>query len=226
MELFTGGILANDMTIFVNVNFVYFWFNNQSAINQSASLQRPYSKQIMTPRQLFEYAVGHIKTVKFQYCTQEEWEAETEALMERFDQARTIQGTQKIHFFKPVSQIALETRIFSRSPDVKKVQVTLVEGELAVEDIRGFVAVVYGNQWWVACVLSTFPETSQVKVQFLEPAGPSKTRSYSYPSVPDILSVPAEDVLTLVDPMTTTGRTYRLTEKETQKANLCMMRRS
>jgi hypothetical protein len=38
-----------------------------------ASLQRPYNKQIMTPHQLFEFAVSEIPTVKFYYVTIEEY---------------------------------------------------------------------------------------------------------------------------------------------------------
>ena len=34
-----------------------------------ASLQRPYSSQIMTPRQLFDWVIQRVKGVQFKYCT-------------------------------------------------------------------------------------------------------------------------------------------------------------
>ena len=34
-----------------------------------ASLQRPYDQQIMTPRQLFDWAAGKVPAVFFQYCS-------------------------------------------------------------------------------------------------------------------------------------------------------------
>ena len=49
--------------------------------------QRPYSDQIMTPRQSFEYAKETIAGVHFQYCTIEEVSRKLEA---RFSVARTI----------------------------------------------------------------------------------------------------------------------------------------
>jgi hypothetical protein len=46
---------------------------------------------------------------------------------------------------------------------------------------------------------------SEIQLTFLHPSGPSK--SFMYPSPPDILWVPASVVLTKVDPETAMGRT-------------------
>ena len=61
-----------------------------------ASLQRPYSEQIMTPRQLFQFAKDNISGIGFYYCTTQDWEEEDKFLQERFHKARTIEGTHKL----------------------------------------------------------------------------------------------------------------------------------
>ena len=64
---------------------------------------------------------------------------------------------------------------------------------LSFEEIKGFVTVKYGGQWYLACVLQVFPDTSEVKVKCLEFGGPRP--SYKYPSRDDILALPSCDVL-------------------------------
>ncbi len=189
-----------------------------------ASLQRPYNEQIMTPRQLYDFAVENISAVHFHYCSKEEREEESKELEMRFELAHTIQGTQKLHAFVPISQSTLEVKMFSKSADKKEVRVTAEEGDVPFEEIKGFVTVKYDNQWCLACILQTFPEVGEVKVSFLHPAGPSA--SFCYPrGRPDILDVPSEDVLTVADPTTTSGRTYRLTAIETQRASQALLRK-
>jgi len=51
---------------------------------------------------------------------------------------------------------------------------------------------VYDCDWWLAYVTETMPESSEVEVSFLEPRGPS--RSFKYPTLPDILVISSEDV--------------------------------
>ena len=49
-----------------------------------ASLQKPYSDQIMTPRQLFDWASANIPAVHFGYCSLVDYEVEEKNLEERF----------------------------------------------------------------------------------------------------------------------------------------------
>ena len=37
-----------------------------------ANLQRPYDQQVMTPRQLFEWASDDVPAVSFEYCSTED----------------------------------------------------------------------------------------------------------------------------------------------------------
>ena len=64
-----------------------------------ASLQRPYDEQIMTPRQLFEWASDNIPAVSFEYCSTEDYKREQTHLEERFQRSRMIPGTRKLHSF-------------------------------------------------------------------------------------------------------------------------------
>ena len=75
---------------------------------------------------------------------------------------------------------------------------------------------IYDGEWWLACVLEVDAENGEVKVTFLHPHGPS--RSFKYPFVLNILVIPTTDLLTKVNPRTTTGRVYTLTQRENKAA--------
>ncbi len=99
-----------------------------------------------------------------------------------------------------------------------QVFVTLEPGTLHFDEIRGFVTAAYDDQrWYLACVLQTDAITSKVTLSYLEPPGPAT--SFKFPAKEDTLCVPSSDILTLVDPVTAMGRTYRLKPVETEKAN-------
>ena len=53
-------------------------------------LKRPYDQQIMTPYQLFEWAVVSIPAIVFQYLTMDDYTSEQVLLKEHFQQSRTI----------------------------------------------------------------------------------------------------------------------------------------
>ena len=59
-----------------------------------ASLQRPYDEQIMTPRQLFEWASSSIPAVSFEYCSTDNYKREKTHLERQFERARTIPEVQ------------------------------------------------------------------------------------------------------------------------------------
>jgi hypothetical protein len=64
---------------------------------RKASLQNLYEEQIVTPTQLYKWAVVKIPSVTFEYCTAEDHSKEMTMLEERFRKAQTFPGTQKIH---------------------------------------------------------------------------------------------------------------------------------
>ena len=181
-----------------------------------SSLQHPYDQQIMTPRQLFEWAVDNIPAVTFQYLTEDDYKSEQVLLEQRFEQSRTIPGTRKLHCFVPLSRHKVSTKAYSSSSISKVERVTIEEGDLVLEEIKGFVTCAYDDDWWLACVLQVDEDSEEISVSFLHPRGPS--RSFRYPPTPDILSIPIEDVLTVVDPRTAKGCTYTLTQTASRAA--------
>ena len=155
-----------------------------------ASLQRPYNDQIMTPRQLFDWAVP---SVHFGYCSMEDYEREQHNLERCFHQSRTIPGTRKLHSFVPISKGKVRVSYYSVSDTSREERVILRTNDLPPESIVGFVTCLC--DW--PCVLQIIQECRQVKVTFLHPHGPSRiSRLYQW--------------ITLVDPRTRTGRVYTL----------------
>ena len=69
----------------------------------------------MTPRQLFEWASSSIPVVSFEYCSTDDYKREKIHLEKRFERARTIPGTRKLHSFVPISRDRVRTRVFSSS---------------------------------------------------------------------------------------------------------------
>lgn len=180
-----------------------------------ASLQRVFNNQIMTPRQLYEFGKENIEGIDFIFSTIDEWSEEQSLLAERFSMASTIPGTQKLHSFVPRSLSELEVKFVSNMTNSRTVRASK-QTSFSFDDIKGFVTAVYNEKWYLGCVLETYPESMEVKVTFLEPSGPSP--SFKYPSKSDILTVPQSKILSMVDPRTITGRTYQLSEKESDKA--------
>ena len=79
------------------------------------SLQRPYEKQIVTPRQFYRYAQENISSIYVQYFTEDEWKVESEKLSDRFDFSKAIAGTQKLHAIRPLGLGEVEVAEFSAS---------------------------------------------------------------------------------------------------------------
>ena len=91
------------------------------------------------------------------------------------------------------------------------------ESELLAELISGFVTLYCDEDWWVACVVQVHADTSELRLSFLHPHGPS--HSFRCPYVQDILSIPMFDILSTVDPRSTkAGCVYSLIQKDTGDA--------
>ena len=60
------------------------------------------SEQILTPTAFFEFCTENIKNINFDFTTpHKDYEDEGNLLPERHDQALTVAGTQKLHWFEP-----------------------------------------------------------------------------------------------------------------------------
>ena len=83
---------------------------------------------------------------------------------------------------------------------------------MELEEVSGFVTCSYNSEWWLGCVLETHTEEVQVSLTLLHPPGPS--RSYKYPDVPVIVTLPLTEILIKVCPRSPTGHVYTLIQKE------------
>ena len=117
-----------------------------------------------------------------------------------------------IHSFVPVSNSKVRVRFYSASHTLKEERVTLAKNDLPLESIVGFVTCLCDGNWWLACVLEVIQEDSLVKLTFLHPHGPCS--SFKYPQIQDIHTIPIDDIVTLVDPRTRTGRVYTMSKRE------------
>ena len=141
------------------------------------SLQRPYSDQLMTPRQLFDWACSNIPTAYFGYCSNEDYEREKISLEHRFKLSCTIPGTRKLHSFILILDSTVQVKFYSLSDDSRKERVALAKNEIPPESIVGFVTCLHEEKWWLACVLEVCSEKKEVKLTLLHPHGPSNSQS-------------------------------------------------
>jgi len=75
-------------------------------LTAKASLQRPYSDQILTSKMMFQYCVSKIQDIKFIYIAQENLNSTRLFLETRFEQIKCpISGTRSFHELVPFSEL-------------------------------------------------------------------------------------------------------------------------
>lgn len=80
-----------------------------------ASLQRPINDQILTPKQLYEWAKSNISALNVHYVSQGEYDEHAKLMDPRFIEAKTLKGTRKQHAIYPVEPGVLKTKCYSFS---------------------------------------------------------------------------------------------------------------
>lgn len=180
-----------------------------------ASLQRPYSEHIMTANDLYEWAKENISGINFIFVTMSEHIAAKEFLEERFNEARAIPCTRKLHAFIPLNEMKISVKPFSFAQESVEHPITIIKKKFLLDDLRGYVTAIYNSKWWLGYVLEKRKDTKEAKLIFLYPEGPSP--SFTYPENPDVLWIPFVDILLKVNPVTPTGRTYTIPDDETQQ---------
>ncbi len=174
----------------------------------------------MTAWDLFESTKESLPSISVWFSTQGDHEKEAASLEERFSTGKTIKGTQRLHGFYPVSLTALDCKEFSLSGVCRRVQVNGDSSlELELDEIKGFVTVVWNQKWYLASVMDVDTILGEVKLSFLQQCGPYG--SFSFPACPDMGIVPSSAILSSVDPLLSerSGRAYKLSNKEIDTAN-------
>ena len=163
----------------------------------------------------------------FGFATVQEHDEEAKMLEERHKMSRTVPGTQSLHSFIPLSACMVEVRQFSTSTICRAERVVHREGincaPRTAIGIGGYVTVVYNEACWLGCVLSVVESECVVTVKFLHPKLPSS--SFVFPDQEDVMDIDPSDILTHVNPITATGRTYTLSKTEIQEANCALAAR-
>ena len=118
-----------------------------------ASLQRPYNDQLMTPRQLFNWACSNI--------------LEQSSLEHRFQLSRI-----RILSLVPILDNTVQVKFYSSSDVSRKER---IKNEIPPELIAGFVTCLYEQNWWLACVLEVCSANKEVKLTFLHLHSPSSS---------------------------------------------------
>lgn len=89
------------------------------------SLRRIGENLITSAEQLFEWAHTRPNSkTKFIFCTNAEYEEESRLLRNRYNNVKTIQGTQSHHSFKPISNRLIEVRRYSADQNNHVVNLT------------------------------------------------------------------------------------------------------
>lgn len=86
-----------------------------------ASLAKEREHPIKTARELFNWAnkrkEEELTKLSFCYSTTEEYENMSLQLNNQYNNAKTIQGTQKFHSFLPLSENTIKAKLYSNCPD-------------------------------------------------------------------------------------------------------------
>lgn len=139
--------------------------------------------------------------------------------------AITIAGTQKRHHFQPITNCSLIVKQFSSSEVSTVKKVAESAQDLPDEEMLGYVTVNYDGDLWLVYIVERDTDLRQATVTFLQPKGPAG--SFTYPSRPDILTVPFVDILlTTVNVTTTNARSYFVAKKEQDKTTKALQQKN
>lgn len=89
-----------------------------------ASLQRPLTNQIVSVKELVEWAESWDSKIEIVYVPTEEVAKKENFLAERkTEEVKTIEGTRSFHSFEPVNEDTIRVRAFSTSQDFKDIKI-------------------------------------------------------------------------------------------------------
>ncbi|GBL97372.1 hypothetical protein AVEN_170485-1 [Araneus ventricosus] len=133
-----------------------------------ASLQRPYSNQILTPAEMFEFCHEHLKGIIFTYQKDEEIiQHHNNKLLDRFENSVAITGTRSFHCFVPVSESNLKCSITSQAMEYE-IHSTKKAAQITFH-MRDSIACIYDSEWWLAEGNDISDINKDVLVTFYQP---------------------------------------------------------
>jgi hypothetical protein len=146
-----------------------------------ASLQAATTDQILTPEQLFHWAVANIHGIQFFYVSADEIQQHESSLKleERYSAVKTIPGTRSHHSFVPVSVDTIEMRRISTDNICSVIHLTDIpsgvelQSEVVIDNEDAYqpgqyVACTYDNQWHIGNVVERSQENKDLLINFME----------------------------------------------------------
>lgn len=179
------------------------------------SLQRPYEDQILTPKQLFDFAKSNVDGVTSFFVSTEDVATNDLFLQERFATSDTFKGTRSHHRFVPNNtRRSLMMQKISSSIYSKEIQLAAGETDrkpiITIEEVKPgkFYACQYDDDWYFCVANFVSVDHGDVNMKFLHPKGPSA--KFFWPTREDVCWIPIEDIYGDVNAPSTgsTGRFY------------------
>ena len=181
-----------------------------------ASLQRPLSNQILTPKQLYDFASQELKGILCFYVSSNDIEMNRSMLESRFTKRKTIPGTRSHHAFIPSNDGKIKMSRISGEIDLLAEPLAVANFNVDIESIPpgAYLACIYDSKWYIGMVLDLSVENKDIQVKFMHQRGPATT--FFWPQKEDICWVPTAHILCLLVPPTSnsTGRQYQFTTEE------------
>lgn len=181
-----------------------------------ASLQRTYSHQILTPKNMFIFCQKYLsKNIKYFYTTFKQIENEEKRLCERFNTSIQIPGTRKYHKFVPINESTIKA--FETSYDevgvekaVNKSGIYSPSLELNTK-ISDYIICNYKKLKWIGIVESFNEDFEDYEVNLLIPSGYRKY--YCFPKSKYVCHMLKHNILKILSVPTLKAGTSRIQYK-------------
>lgn len=189
-----------------------------------ASLQRISDNHITTPRDLYNFTCSITDKIVPIWLPSTTIQENQGGQDERMKNASTIGGTRDCHnvtvsggniILKRTSECARPMETHQYMSDIRPHQ-----PQAAPETVRvqpgAEVAFIYDDDWYVGTVLEVSElEGDDVKIKSLSPKGPAA--SFIYPSRDDVFWAPVSSVVSVVELLTTTFRSWSISPEATEE---------
>ena len=165
-----------------------------------ATLQRAKEKQILTPRQLYEFVSEGIPEITSFYVSSHNIQRNHSFLEIWFSLGKTIPGTRSYHCFVPISDTEMRlSRISSEGePNVIRGDHAAPDNQYDTEkvEVGSYIGCLYDWQRYVGLVQNLSFKHNDVNLKFMHPKGPAKASFW--PDREDNCWVPVDYLLAVV----------------------------
>ena len=183
------------------------------------SLQRPMNTQILDYQVMPNVFEEDMIKIKFFGIIKETMDEVRESLEERFSSGNTVLGAWSSHHFITLSSSKFAHKLSSEDESHADTHHFNLPTTFQLCDIRPttYLTCIYDSFWWVDLVTQVDVEQGDIKVQLMFPLGPQKR--FNWPEAEDSLYGPIKNIFCHISsPTTTTGRPYKITNEEYDKA--------